>query len=423
MKKSGNKSSKAGQRRSVFERFTGGDKESPIAGNTPDRQIRHVESPVNLGSNGLTESFTDTDGYGHAEDMHVWGMNDKKATLRTSKRNVFLGLGIAIGVIILMLAGVFYILPRVLPKLFAGTNIELFVQKQVNYVYTDPSYRVINLPEVSVYASPSVTSDRITQVLYNEVITLKSEQVTDGFVQIETQDKITGYIKDGTFISEMDSAEPDLYQYKLIISSPYKNIMTHASNGTLITKAMMNTALYGNVKRDGVYQVTLPGGDTGWVGSSGVIEIGTRATTDIVSSRYFVSSVLTFVNSMYLDDGLTMQGASVNGIAYVCSSVNGIELPRSMIEQSRLGNEIELHRDAVNNNLVIDDIHPGDFVFLRGADDPASSTEIKEMAICTDTGTFFMISPAKTTVRLRQFSSGNSFYERIITVRRFFQSD
>ena len=143
MKKSGNKNSKAGQRRSVFERFTGGDKESPIAGNTPDRQIRHVESPVNLGSSGLTEGFTDTEGYGHAEDMHVWGMNDKKATLRTSKRNVFLGLGIAIGVIILMLAGVFYILPRVLPKLFAGTNIELFVQKQVNYVYTDPKVEAV----------------------------------------------------------------------------------------------------------------------------------------------------------------------------------------------------------------------------------------------------------------------------------------
>ena len=421
MKKSGNKNK---ERKSIFERFTTKQGESPVSGHTEDTaKVRHVETPVSLPFIDGAGMIKDDNNYGQTEDMSKWGIDSKQATLRSGKRNVFIGLGIAVGVMIFVLAGVFFIFPRILPKLFAGSNIELFVEKQVNYVYTDPSYRVINKTEVSVYESPDVTSDRITQVLYNEVVKLIDPNPVNGFVMIETEDKVTGYIADKTFISDMSSVEPDLYQYKLVISDPYKNIMTHASNGTLITKAMMNTVLYGNVKRDGVYQVSLPGGDTGWIGSSGVIEIGTRAKTDIVSSRYFVSSVLTFVNSMYLDDGLTMQGASVNGIAYVCSSVNGITLPRSMEEQSKLGTVIEMHRDAVNNNLVVEDIHPGDFVFLRGANDPSSSSVIKEMAICTDTGTFFMISPAKTTVRLRQFNSGNAFYERIITVRRFFEED
>ena len=42
------------------------------------------------------------------------------------------------------------------------------------------------------------------------------------------------------------------------------------------------------------------------------------------------------------------------------------------------------------------------------------------MAVCTDTGTLFMISPARTTVRLRNFSSGDAICERIITIRRLF---
>ena len=420
MKKSGNKDK---ARKSVFERFSGSGESFSSVPSQDQSKVRHVETPVSLPFLEGRSSDTDSGNYGKAEDMSEWGFSEKKATVRTSKRNVFIGLGIAVGVMIFILAGVFLIFPRILPKLFAGSNIELFVQKQVNYVYTDPNQRVINKPQVSVYESPDVTSDRITQVLYNEVVRLLDETPVNGYVKIETEDGITGYIEDGTFISDMSSVEPDLYQYKLVISDPYKNIMTHSSNGTLITKTMMNTVLYGNSKSDGVYQVTLPGGGTGWVGSSGVIEIGTRSKTDIVSSRYFVSSVLTFVNSMYLDDGLTMYGASVNGIAYVCSSVNGITLPRSMNEQAQLGTVIELHRDAVNNNLVIEDIHPGDFVFLRGPNDPQSSTAIKEMAICTDTGTFFMIAPAKTTVRLSQFNSGNNFYERIITVRRFFEAD
>ena len=388
----------------------------------PDHGIRHVENPIDIPAIEENRPEIDETDYGHAEDMSIWGLDEKQATIRTGRKNLFIGLGIALGIIVLALASVFFILPRILPEVFKGTNIELFVQKQVDYVYTDPDYRVITEPAVSVYKAADVTTDRITQVLYNEVVRVLNDTPVNGFVRIETSDGIKGYIRDDSFISDMSSVEPDLYQYKLVISNPYKNIMTHASNGTLITKVMMNTELYGNVKRDGVYQVNLPGGDIGWVGSSGVIEIGTKSNTDVVSSRYFVSSVLTFVNSMYLDDGLTMQGASVNGIAYVCSSVNGIKLPRSMAEQAQLGKEIDMGYDAVNGNLIVENILPGDFVFLRNANDP-DGTEITEMAICTDTGTFFMISPAKTTVRLKEYDSGNSFYDRIVTVKRFFEAD
>ena len=417
MKKSGNKKT---EDKSIFEKFSG---DHQVVGDMiPDRQIRHVENPIDIPAIEENRPEIDETGYGHAEDMSIWGLDEKQATIKTGRKNLFIGLGIAIGIIVLALASVFFILPRILPEVFKGTNIELFVQKQVDYVYTDPDYRVITEPAVSVYKAADVTTDRITQVLYNEVVKVLNETPVNGFVRIETSDGIKGYIRDDSFISDMSSVEPDLYQYKLVISNPYKNIMTHASNGTLITKVMMNTELYGNVKRDGVYQVNLPGGDIGWVGSSGVIEIGTKSNTDVVSSRYFVSSVLTFVNSMYLDDGLTMQGASVNGIAYVCSSVNGIKLPRSMEEQAQLGKEIEMGYDAVNGNLIVENIHPGDFVFLRNANDP-ESTEITEMAICTDTGTFFMISPAKTTVRLKEYDSGNSFYDRIVTVKRFFEAD
>ncbi|MCR5059467.1 MAG: SH3 domain-containing protein [Saccharofermentans sp.] len=421
MKKSGNKEK---YNRSIFGRFSGGSEQKQVIGdNIPDPGVRHVETPVDLpfieGINDkpdLSASVSD-------ELSDKWGLNPKKATLKSSRRNMFIGFGIAVAVLIVALASIFFVLPRILPSLFKGTNIELFVQKEVNYIYTDPDYRVINKTSVSVYASPDVESNRVTQVLYNEVVKLLSDNVINGFYRIETMDGITGYIEDGSFISDMDSVEPDLYQYKLIISNPYKNIMTHASNGTLITRAMMNTVLYGNVKRDGVYQVTLPGGDIGWVGSSGVIELGTRSKTDLVSSRYFVSSVLTFVNSMYLEDGLTMQGASVNGIAYVCSEVNGLEMPRTMNEQAKLGEEITMEYDAVNGNLIRENIQPGDFVFLRGVNADPTDRRIVEMAICTDTGTFFMISPARTTVRLREFASGNSFYDRIITVRRFFETD
>ena len=52
----------------------------------------------------------------------------------------------------------------------------------------------------------------------------------------------------------------------------------------------------------------------------------------------------------------------------------------------------------------------------------ADDKKIYEMAVCTDTGTLFMLSPARTTLKLRNFSSGDAICERIVTIRRLFSS-
>ncbi|MBO4242476.1 MAG: hypothetical protein J5883_04285, partial [Clostridiales bacterium] len=171
--------------------------------------------------------------------------------------------------------------------------------------------------------------------------------------------------------------------------------------------------------RDGVYQVALPNGDMGWIGSSGVIEIGPREEIEEVSTRYFVSSALSFVNSSYLPGGITMNGMSIEGLVYVCSSVNGIKMPRPAGEQMEMGEEVELQYDVVTGDLMIDSIIPGDILFLRSPYSD-SYTDIYEMAICTDTGTLLMVSGSGTTIRLTSFDAGSELCGRIICVRRYF---
>ena len=70
-----------------------------------------------------------------------------------------------------------------------------------------------------------------------------------------TEDGIEGYVRATDLIADTSSVEPDLHEYMLVISDTSKNVMTHASQGTLITQVMMNTVLYSDIKRDGVYQV------------------------------------------------------------------------------------------------------------------------------------------------------------------------
>ena len=400
----------------VFDR-----KKKPVVGDeiTP-KTIRHVERPIKLPF--LADMDEGKEQYGSAEDMQdKWGLSEKQAVLGGVPKNKIIGLVIAIASFILLIAGVFYILPRVLPDLFKGTNIELFVEPIINLEYEDPDYRVVVESTVALMSLPESDSKRIAEVLYNEPVEYISES-ENGYCKIRTQDGLVGYVKSSSLISTMDSIEPDIHKYKLIVSDPSKNIMTHASNGTLIKKVMMNTVLYADIKREGVYQVALPGGDNGWIGSSGVIELSPRGTTEEVSSRYFVSSVLTFVNAKYIENGMSIDGASVNGAVFVSAEINGIEIPRTMEEQAKAGIEVIPEPDAVTGEIMIDQILPGDIIFLSSPKKAPGDTEIYEMAVCTDTGTLFMMSPARTTVRLRNFKSGDDICDRIITIRRIFSA-
>ena len=362
---------------SIFKIFERKKPKQVVGEEVAPKTIRHLERPVKLPF--LADMDEGKEQYGSAEDMQdKWGLSEKQATLGGARKRKLLGLAIAFSAFILLLTGIFYILPRVLPDLFRGTNIELFVEPVINLEYDEPDYRVVIDSTVALMKAPQPDSTRIAEVLYNEPVRYISDS-ENGYCKIQTMDGLIGYVKASSLLEDMDSVEPDIHQYKLIVSDPSKNIMTHASNGTLIKKVMMNTVLYADIKREGVYQVALPGGDSGWIGSSGVIELSTRGDTEEVSSRYFVSSVLTFVNARYIENGMSIDGASINGAVYVSAEINGS--PKK----------------------------PGD-------------TEIYEMAVCTDTGTLFMLSPARTTVRLRNFKSGDEICERIITIRRIFSA-
>ena len=403
------------KRKSIFSLGSSAKKEE-FEFTSPKREVRHLEDAASF----LNDDFSAKGEYGQPEDMQdTWGLSRNDAFVKRRKRRVFLRFGIAVLVTALIITSVFYILPRVLPGFFKGTNIELFVEKNVIYEYSGGSYRVVTDTVASIMEQPIVSSRCVTQVLYNEPVRMLAPDVGNGYSLIETTDGITGYILASALTEDTSSVEPDLHEYKLVVSDARKNIMSHASHGTLVTEVMMNTVIYADVKRDGVYQVSLPNGDVGWIGSSGVIEIGPRDNIEEVSRRYFVSSALSLVNSMYSENGISTRGISVNGLVYVCSSVNGIPMPRLTEEQALAGEEVQLQYDVVTGELLTDQIIPGDILFLSSPYSPGSS-EIYEMAICTDVGTLLKVSAAGTTIRLVDFDSESEICDRIICVRRVF---
>jgi len=285
-------------------------------------------------------------------------------------------------------------------------------------IYTD-STRVVNVYVSNLLTEPDIQSNRITQVLYNEPVTLLDSGSTADFIHIQTRDGMQGYLKSSDVTAYRDSVEPNLHAYKLIVSDVSKNVMSHASNGTLLIEVMMNTVLFADAKSEGVYQVSLPDGEKGWINSSGVIELGVLDPAEKVGVRYFVSAVLSFVNVTQIDHGLTMRGLSVEGLAYICAEVNGVTLSRTMEQQITMGERVDLTYDKVTGLLDVTSISPGDLVFFRDPNDAASAAPY-EMGICTDSGSLIMTSANRTTLRLVTLEDKQALESRIIAVRRIF---
>ena len=369
---------------------------------------------------GGRSPYVEPDGeYGKAEDLaHVWSLDKSDSTVAEGTDKRWPKMVLAGGIFLFLMFFVFLILPRVLPGFFKNTDIALFIEKTPVLIYDD-TYRVVKVSASSVMREDDIKSERITQLLMNEPVHFLSDDCRNGYVLIRTMDNIVGYVKSDELSTDMSSCEPELHLFKIVIADISKRVMSHASNGTLISEVAMNTVLYADVKRDGVYEVQLPNGEKGWISSSGVIELDVKEDTVEVGVRYFVSSARTMVNATYLDGGLTKRGISMQGLAYVAAGVNGIPIPRELKDQIRVGTEVQLEYNAVTSELLIDSIKPGDLVFLSDPYKPGSK-EPYELAICTETGVLLMRAQTGTSIRLRRYDADSDVVGRIITVRRLF---
>jgi hypothetical protein len=358
--------------------------------------------------------------FGAAQDLkEVWSLEDEDTNVRKSMKRGVSQFVLPAVVFVVIVALLFWILPTWLPKLIATPEIAMYMSPQDVKIYTDPSDRMVIRYVTSLMKEPDVRSERMTQVLFNEPVKLLSKSPRNGYILVRTLDGLEGFVLEEDVSAVMDSIEPDMHQFKLVVSDVSKNIMSHASNGTLEIEVMMNTVLFSDQKRDGVYHVALPDGKEGWISSSGVIELNVYAPVEKVSVRYFVSSVLSFINMTHLPGGITKRGLSVPGLAYVSAAVNGFALPREMEKQMTSGEAVSLRYDEITGELLVDSIMPGDLVFFCHPLEIGSNTPY-EMGICTETGTLIMISKSKTTLRLTSYADNLALQGRIIAVRRIF---
>jgi cell wall-associated NlpC family hydrolase len=231
--------------------------------------------------------------------------------------------------------------------------------KPVEYIYgipMDETSAVVTESVADIYVSPDVKSDRITQVLCNQPVSVLRSN--GGWAKVKTIYGIEGWIKLRYISNDVSSIAGRIYTYKIIVTSREKTVYSAPSGGITRVNAQMGTEFYAFNNMEDAYEVFLPGNTTGWLRGSGIIRIPVDDVIPVTNADDFAATALRFKGTPFMINGMSSMGIDSPGLVYICARINGINLPITIDGQLSAGVETD-----------IDDVKAGDLVFLSGTGD------------------------------------------------------
>lgn len=271
---------------------------------------------------------------------------------------------------------------------------------------------LVKVPIASLYAAPSDTSERVTQVLFCTPLVCLAEKgpwvkvmVGD---QYRTEHGYPGWILRrhlsfdttlGGVWSKSDFAawsNPEAKLGKLVLMVIEPRVALHSapeqkSPVTMTVYAASRLQALSFAK--GWYKVALPDSpQPAYVQASQVVEGYLAYTT----GRDFLESAKLFCGTPYLWGGMSAQGIDCSGLIYVVARLHGLLIPRDADQQSTIGKPI-----------AEKDLQPGDLIFY--GESPEAVTHVGYYA-----GNGQMLDAfSKRGVSVRKF-----YYGRIVGARR-----
>ena len=277
----------------------------------------------------------------------------------------------------------------------------------VDYIYgipMDENAGVIVTSTADLYVSPDVKSSRITQAIFNQPISIISDE--NGWAKVKTVDGNSGWMKSKNFDKDVSSIHGGMFSHKIIVTSREKSVYSYPSGGITLMVAPMGTEFYAANNIGYSYEVYLPGNKTGWLRGRGIIHVGLGEMIPVTNAEDFASTALRLKGASYLLSGMSASGIDAPGLVYVCARINGINLPRTIKGQMATGTEIK-PEDA----LI------GDLVFLSGTGDKAD--EIVSVGICTGGSNYIYASRKAGYVTIGDINRENQ-EGIVVSARRIF---
>lgn len=296
--------------------------------------------------------------------------------------------------LVLVASLVFWILPRQL-----APKTEVTIPGAALPVERDEHAVVVKVSSADVFDSPFLRGKRLTQVLYNEPLTI-IDASPPNHLGVELSDKTRGYVLRSAVSADTRSVTPTTGMQKIVVIASTKSIMSAASSGVLLAEAPMGSVLYSDYQSDLVMRLILPTGDYGWITfSNDVLLLGTDEAVTMPDNfiQSFTSSAMTFYNARWMPGGQTISGISPEGIARIAGLLNGVTLPHTLEKLAESGHEVKLPVNAETGSYDLRYLREGDLVFFFA---PDAKDTIDSMAICMPQRQWMRTEQNRAAIRL-----------------------
>ena len=269
--------------------------------------------------------------------------------------------------------------------------------------YDEKTTGVVNEVTADIFRSNDIQSERVTQALYNQPLKILGEK--ESWINVEVVDGYVGWIKSKYVDRNIISINKIDFKYKLLVTAKTKKIMSAKNGGVTVKEVVMGTELYSLNNVDNWYEVILPENKTGWIDLNGTMQIAINAPIPKTTSEDFLRTVDKYKGVTYLWGGVSALGIDCSGLTYICSRINGVDLPRDAEPQYNMGIKIEL-----------DAIKPGDLVFFSTNED---LKDISHEGVYIGNGQFMHASKSKGSVIITPLNDAY-FQKRLVGIKRIF---
>jgi len=257
-----------------------------------------------------------------------------------------------------------------------------------------------------IFTEPRINTDRMTQALFNQSVVVLEEK--ENWIKVRAADGSTGWMRSKYIDRNCSSIIKEKYKERVVVTGKTKSVHPVPQDGVTLIEVIMGTEFYIKSIKDSYYEVALPGGMTGWITTKDTIKLPAGSPIPKTTAEDFIATVQKFKGLQYLSGGIGASGGvDSSGLVYICSRINGIDLPRSAREQ------YEFVKNAPEGK---DNLKPGDMVFFSLNED---LSDVSQVGVFIGGNMLLYADSTMGSVTVKEL--GNEYFDkRFRGIRRIF---